>query len=224
MKKIIQLALIAVVISITTIPTFAQKSFTEGKILYAITYPDMELNSEMEAMMPKESTVFIKGIMSRTELNMGMGINTASIMNSKTGEIIGLTDMMGSKSAMKMTPDDMQKARETNKTPEPKIKLTDETKEIAGFECKRALVKSTDDTYLDIYYTDKINVKTPSMVDWKDIKGFPLEYSLNQNGLKMKFTAKSVVSEKVSDDMFEIPTDYKLLTQDEMMKMMEGVK
>lgn len=200
----------------------AQKPLNEGKIVFAITYPDMEMDAQMLAMMPTESVVFIKGAMSRTELTMGMGISSSSIMNSKTGEVIALTDMMGSKSAMKMTADDVKKSKKTDD--KPVITLTSETKNIVGYTCKKAVVKSGETTSLEVYYTDQISSTTAATLEWKEIKGFPMEYFLDQNGLRMKFTAKSVSPEKVSDDMFTIPKEYKLVSQEEMMKKMSGAE
>lgn len=217
-----QLMITVVFLALIQLNVQAQKPLTEGKVVFAISYPDMEMDAQMMAMMPTESSVFFKGAMSRTELNMGMGISSSSIMNSKTGEIIALTDMMGSKSAMKMTADDIKKSKET--PDKPVITLTTETKTIVGYNCKKAIVKSGETSSLEVFYTDKISSSTAAALDWKEIKGFPMEYYLDQNGLKMKFTAKSVSPEKVSDDLFLIPKDYKLVTQEEMMKKMTGAE
>jgi hypothetical protein len=62
------------------------------------------------------------------------------------------------------------------------------------------------------------------MVDWNEIKGFPLEYSLDQNGLRMKFLATSIVPQKVADDMFKIPSEYTLMSQEDMLKKLDGHK
>jgi len=221
MKKRIYLFIAFVVLIGFQNEIYAQKGLSEGKVIYTITYPDMEMDPQMVAMMPTESVVFFKGAMSRTDLSMGMGISSSSIMNSKTGEIVALTDMMGSKSAMKMTTDELKKSKNQNKTPDPVITITNETKEIAGYKCKKAIVKNADNTQ-EIYYTDEINSISAATLDWKEIKGFPMEYSIDQNGLKMKFAAKSVTPEKVADTIFVIPADYKMVTQEEMMKKMTG--
>jgi hypothetical protein len=53
----------------------------------------------------------------------------------------------------------------------------------------------------------------------------PLEYEMKaERGMKLKMTAKTVSKEKISDSKFDIPSDYKETTleemQKEMMKMM----
>ena len=196
----------------------AQKPFSEGKIVYAITYPDMEMDNQMAAMMPTEQVVYVKGMMTRTDFSMGMGINSSSIMNGKTGDMIALTDMMGTKSAVKLSADEIKKATDKSKSGSPKVTLTSATKVIAGYSCKKAVVTLEKGGNLDIYYTDKINSKLAGMTDYKEINGFPMEYAVEQSGIKMKFSAKSVTPEKVADNKFSIPSDYKVMTQEEMRK------
>jgi GLPGLI family protein len=219
MKKLFVILTAVAVTGLTTMNTsLAQKPFTEGKIVYTISYPDMEMDNQMAAMMPTEQVVFVKGMMTRTDFSMGMGINSSSIMNGKTGDMIALTDMMGTKSAVKLSADEIKKASEKSKSGTPKVTLTSETKVIAGYTCKKAVVTNGSGGTLDIYYTDKINSKLAGMSDYKEIKGFPMEYAVEQSGIKMKFSAKSVTPEKVSDDKFSIPSDYKVMTQEEMRK------
>jgi hypothetical protein len=221
MKRKYSLFFAILFITLNNFNATAQKSINEGKVVYAISYPDMDLDPQMQAMMPTESVVFFKGVYSRTDLSLGMGFSSSSIMNAKSGEVIALTDVMGSKSAMKMSAADLKKAKSENKTAAPAIELTSEVKKIAGYNCKKAIVKSGESA-LEVFYTDEISAVTASTIDWKEIKGFPMEYFLDQNGLKMKFTAKSVTAEKVGDDLFVIPKDYKLVTQEEMMKKLSG--
>ncbi|MGI8892166.1 MAG: hypothetical protein ACR2GN_01765, partial [Bacteroidia bacterium] len=58
---------------------FAQKTFKEGKIVYAITYPDMDLDPQQAAMMPSVMTLYIKGENTRMEMKMGMGMSQTVI-------------------------------------------------------------------------------------------------------------------------------------------------
>jgi GLPGLI family protein len=213
--------IIALVMS-ASYDAIAQKPFSEGKIVYEISYPDMEMDNSMAAMMPTEQLVYVKGHMSRSDFSMGMGMSSSSITNAKTGEVIALTDMMGSKSAVRISGDDIKKAGETSKNGKPKVTLTNETREIAGFNCKKAVLTMESGTTLDIYYTDKITAKLSGSTDFKEINGFPLEYAIEQSGIKMKFTAKSVSAEKVADNLFAIPSDYKVMTQEEMRKQFGG--
>ena len=206
---------------------FAQGVITEGKVVYEISFPDMELDQKYQAMMPSESIVYFKDKKSRTEMTVSAGIHTASILDSKSGEIITLTDMMGTKNAMILTEKDQLKSKEKTKDKVkdqfPVITYQNETKVIAGYTCKKVLIQTDAESKpIEIYYTDKLKSVMQINSGWKNFEGFPLEYTLDMEGMKMMMSAKSVTEEKVDDVQFEIPADYKILTVAEMEKMMKG--
>ncbi len=192
-----------------------QKLISEGKVVFEITYPDMELDNQMSAMLPTESTVYFKGGMSRTEIPIGMGMSSSTIVNSKSGVITQLMDMMGTKSAVVIKESD-------GKSKDYKFSYPPGTKQIAGYTCKRAIITSKDSMSFEIYYTDQIVAMSATSKEWKELKGFPMEYVLNSGGFNMKMTAKTVSSEKVSDELFKVPPDYKIMTEEEFKKMMGG--
>lgn len=195
----------------------AQKSLSEGKIVFDISMADGDMDPQMKAMMPTESTVFIKNGKSRTEISMAMGMSSASIYDSKTGQITALTDFMGNKTYMTM---DSQK--EGAKGGKPVVEQSTETKTIAGYLCKKAIIKMKDGSTMNVYHTDKINGGIPEVIGAQDLGGYPLEYTVDQMGFKMTFTARSVTAEKVSDDQFKVPAGYKFVTQEELQKMYGG--
>ncbi len=207
--------------------SFAQNAITEGKIVYIISYPGMEMDSSYKAMMPSESVVYFKDHKSRTEMNVSTGIFTASIMDSKTGDIITLTDMMGTKNAIVLTEKDQQNAKKekTKKGSEShpvKIIYDAETKVVAGYTCKKAMITTGNETTpIEVFYTDQINSKTQLNNSWEKFEGFPLEYTINMEGIMMKLSAASVNIGNVNDSLFTIPSDYKILTSAELERMMK---
>jgi GLPGLI family protein len=207
-------------------PSFAGgKEFT-GTIVYNVTYPDSKMDAQTLAMMPKTLKIKIKGNMSRTEMNMGMG-TTVVIFDSEARSGVTLMDFMGQKFAMKMSTEELEK--EMKETPQATVVNTSETKEIAGYTCKKAIVTmkekgSETETELVVFYTDelasaKMNELNPL---YKDIPGTMLEYSMNEKGMNMFLTAISVEKEKIADSEFETPEGYKVVTQDELQGMFGG--
>jgi hypothetical protein len=227
MKKTAQIfTLLVVMLALVSGQSFAGgKEFT-GTIVYNITYPDSKLDAQTMAMMPKTLKIRIKGNMSRTEMSLGMG-TTVIIFDSEARSGVTLMDMMGQKFAMKMTTEDLEK--EMKETPEATVVNTSETKEIAGYTCKKAIVKmkekgSETETELVVYYTEdlasaKMNELNPL---YKDIPGTMLEYAVNEKGMNMLLTAISVEKEKISDTEFETPEGYKEVTQSELKSMFGG--
>jgi hypothetical protein len=115
------------------------------------------------------------------------------------------------------------KANDKSKKALPEISYLDETKEIAGYSCKKARIKTASTTNpVEVYFTDRINSIMQINRDWKDFKGFPLQYTLEMEGIVMMMTAISVSSEKIADSLFVIPADYTILTAEQMSKMMQG--
>ncbi|MCC6383793.1 MAG: DUF4412 domain-containing protein [Bacteroidia bacterium] len=202
--------------------TNAQQAFNEGKIIFEISYPNADIPDQQLAMMPTEMTMYLKRDKSRVEMSMGMGMSTVVINDNKAKVATTLMDVMGNKIATKVTEEDVKK--ENEKQPDVKVSITDETKDIAGYKCKKAVVTDGEGGSYDLYYCEDITVEGGnwSQKGYENIKGLPLQYSINQGGMNMQMTAKKVSSEKVDDGLFRIPTDYKEMSKEELKKMFGG--
>src|SRR6478735_1868662 len=117
---------------------------------------------KMEAMFPKSISVYFKNEFSRFEMHSAMG-NTISIGNSIKKDIIVMTDMMGQKIAVKQTEADLKKKEEEMKKegvyPTFTVTQSKETKMIAGYLCKKAIISYTvngETEKLNCYYTEAL--------------------------------------------------------------------
>ncbi|MCD4747429.1 MAG: hypothetical protein K8R58_14125 [Bacteroidales bacterium] len=227
MKKTIQLTLILCSILLV----FTNRSIAKGKefkgiIIYEITYPNSDFDASTLAMLPKTLKITIKGNKSKSEMKTAMGTQTG-ISNGDDQTAIILMDMMGQKIAVNSTTEEIEK--ELAEMPEPNIEYSNETKEIAGYSCKKAIITIKDkdtneETVLNVYYTDELGSKELNFQNpiFKDINGAMLEYEIDANGMNMKFTAKEVQKKKISDKEFEIPEGYEIITQDELKSRFGG--
>ncbi len=200
--------------SIGTTQLKAQVKITEGIAVYALEFPTEGIDEQYKAMMPTESKVYFKGDKSRSEIEMSV-MSMVSITDSKAKTLVMLMDFMGKKTAVKT---DLSKSDEEDN--DYKIKVTDETKTIAGFKCYKAIVTDEDDSKFDVWFTKEVQGSTSGNMQYKGIEGFLMSYETpvpNMEG-KMKMECKSVKAEKISDDKFTIPADYDLKTQEELMK------
>jgi len=128
--KLILLAYLSLLFIRFTIP----KNHFEGRIIFAITYKELPEGAEQyAAMLPQETTLYIKDEKTRTEQGAGMGGSQVIIANSKTEEAVVLMDVMGQKLMMKMNKDELRK----EDGDKPKITYLDESLEISGYKCKR---------------------------------------------------------------------------------------
>lgn len=197
-----------------------------GVIIYNITYDETKMDPQMVAMMPKTLKMMIKGAKVKTEMSMGMGTNV-NIFDSETMTGSMLMDMMGQKFAIEMNTADIEE--ELEEGPDVKVEKSDETKDIAGYSCSKAVVKvlkanGETEYQMEVFYTDElgsggINMDNPM---FKDIEGVMLEYTIKEENMDMKLTAISVDNKKVSDSEFEIPEGFKKVTQEELQQMFGG--
>jgi len=191
----------------------------KGVISYKITIEGSGVTDEMKTMMPKTMTMTIKGNKARTELIMGMG-TTVNITDGDSKTSINLMDMMGQKIAFQSTTEDIMKEMET--APETKVEVTSETKEIAGYTCKKAIITiPEDDMEIIVFFTDELgsmalNFDNPQ---FKEIDGLMLEFEIPNEMFSMHFTAVSVEKKNVDDSAFTIPEGYQVKTKEEMQGM-----
>lgn len=198
----------------------------EGVITYKITYPDATFPKEQMAMMPQIFTITIKGTKSRTEINAGGMGTQVEITDYVTKTKTNLIDVMGQKYAIKQTADAIQK--QMAKEPQGKVQLTGETKNIAGYNCKKAIVTTDDDgvkTTLEVYYTEELGAQNANFDNptYKDINGVMMEFTMKTPQISMKFTATTVEKKNVSEKLFEIPEGYTLTTEEELKAKFGGM-
>ena len=205
------------------LPAVAQEKLKEGKITFEITINNAEeMSDQMLAMMPSEMVVYFKEGRSRGEMEM-MGGKVITITDGKTGETFSCMDIMGKKQAVKITKEDAEKERE--KSGDYEVKITDETKDIAGYKCKKAIItfeKDEKESTAEVWYTNELEASNSEKYAWKGIDGYMMEFSVDQRAMGMKFTCTEVKKQPVNDDMFKIPDGYTVMTQEEMMKQYGG--
>jgi GLPGLI family protein len=222
MKTFLKLSISFCLFLILSSNVLAQNSFS-GQIIYNLSYDGLEINDAMKAMLPEEMTLTLKQNKSKTEIKTGMG-DQISIFDGNTKSSVSLINMMGQKVAIRKSLDEVNLDR--NKYPDLKVTLIDETKEIAGYECSKAVIEvnAADfdglSTFI-VFYTEELGNMGINYSDplFGKIKGVMLEYEIKTRGLLMKFKASEINKSEVSDDDFLIPEDYKEMSAEELKKM-----
>jgi GLPGLI family protein len=228
MKKLLSFMMVAAIIMGLSSAAIS-KDFS-GVITYKISYPGMEVDASMAAMLPKLATLYIKGDKSKLEINLGQMGSQATITDGEAQMVISLMDipMMGGKFYFEETFENV-KAEATEEGADISVEVQDETKEIAGYTCKKALVtvkESGSEMVFTTYFTDEIgssslNANNPY---FKDINGAMLEFEMDMGqGMRMKMEAISVDKKKVADSEFEVPEGYVKKTAEEMQQMGGGM-
>jgi len=218
MKKII----LSAAILLSSLVGIAQ--IKEGTITYSVTMEG--LPPEQAAMMDgTEQIVFFKGDKSRQEFTNAF-VSRITINDGK--KTTTLMDQMGQKIYFETINEDTKK---DDKGTQPVIEYKDETKKIAGYDCKKAVVKSRDEKgeemVMNVWYTEQISSSNGSSSNKSNplngLKGAPLEFEGKFGPMTMKFTATTISKDPVSDSKFVANTDgYIKKSVDEMKKMGGG--
>jgi len=133
--------------------------------------------------------------------------------------------MMGQKYAITYSADDI--ARESAKEAPVSVELSSETKSIAGYSCKHAMITVNDPEgqyVIEVYYTPDLGGRQANFDKglYKDIDGVLMEFSMKTSDMMMRFTATSVEKRSVSPKEFDIPADYTVITKDELKNKIRG--
>ena len=222
MKRILSFMMVAAIIMGLT--SSAMSKDFKGVITYKISYPGMEMDAGMAAMMPKMATLTIKENMSKFKINLGQMGSQVQLINGEAKTITTIMDMMGQKFYYVETQEDVNKDLDDKNV---SIDFKDETKEIAGYSCKKAVVtvvEDGDEMMFTVYYTEEIgssalNIDNPY---FNEIPGAMLEFEINTGGGTMKMEALTVEKKNVSDEEFEIPAGYEQKTAEEVKNMFGG--
>ena len=104
--------------------------------------------------------------------------------------------------------------REMNNNTE--IIFSDDEKEIAGYTCKKAMVKSKySKVFYEIWYTEELGFRYPGFaMPYKGLKGIPLDYRIDKFGLELRFIAKKVITTSINDKFFKTPAGYTRVSTD----------
>jgi len=212
--------LLLTIFALFSFQTFANEF--KGVITYKITIEGSGVTDEMKNMMPKTMIMTIKGNKARSEMIMSMG-KTISISDGGSKTAITLMDMMGQKIAVKSNYEEIM--ADMAKSPEVKVEVTSETKDILGYICKKAVITNPkDDIEIYVYFTEELGAKELNFDNpqFKDINGVMLEFEIPNEMFTMHFTAVSVEKKNVDDSEFTIPEGYQIKTKEEMQGMFGG--
>ena len=205
---------------------FAGGNPFEGVITYKITYPDSKFTESQLAMFPKLMTVTVKGTKSKTEMSTGMG-NQTEITYYAEKTKVALLNMMGQKYAIKSSKEDIEKEMEGQ--PKGVVKVTDETRIIAGYTCKKAILTVEDKgtkSESEAWFTSELGPRQANFDNamYKDVDGVLMEFTMKTPQFTMKFTATGVEKKSVNAAEFDIPEGYVITTKEELKNKFGGME
>lgn len=207
--------LLFIVCFFTVLYSSAQKTLSEGSLIYNISVETGSAEPKMADMLDgATTTVFLKGNMSRTEMVSGLG-SEATIHNATTGSGVILKDYSGQKLMITLTPEEWEK--NNRKYEGITFENSGETTVIEGFNCKKAVAKLKDGSTFTVYYTTDVTLSNKNYdYQFKTLPGLAVQYEMQSGKMKFKFTLSKINYDAVPAAKFEIPkSGYRVLSYEE---------
>lgn len=198
--------------------SFAQNQ--QGRIVYEVEMSSDDPQMAMAAQMMNGSTleILFDGENSQTKMDMGAMMSMTTTVN-ESDVLILMGGMMGQK-AVKSTKEELLESNPSSD--DVTVELVDETKEIAGYTCKKAILTDAEDNEIEYWYTEEFTfpMNGQSNANGK-IPGVALSFSIDKSGMIMGYTATSIEDELADDVKFdvEIPEGYEEMTMEQMQSM-----
>jgi len=235
MKNVMNIALVAMTLFCVTLMSCnsskgssagGAKTITEGHIVY-----DIKAEGGMASMMTGSTMeLFFTPENAKMGMNMMSGMVKMDILvDNKKKEGLMLMDMMGQRKAAKMNKEDLDAKEQERVNQKPsKAEYKKNYKDIAGYKCQEVHVTMDGlETPAIVYVTEKLKPANLDQVNmqFNNLKGFPLSWTIEQQGMKITMEASSVSLDKVDKKIFDmkIPEGYEEMSIEEMQQMGGGI-
>ncbi|MEJ6775878.1 MAG: DUF4412 domain-containing protein [Crocinitomicaceae bacterium] len=222
MKRLI-LSAILYVLSIT----ISTAQLNEGLIKFEIEVSASNPQMEMAVGMMQGSTMnlYFADEDVHSEMNLGSMMTMSTIVLGKSEEVmILMSGMMGNK-AIPTTLEAIKEKAPKGPDADFSVELIDETKQIQGYTCKKAVLTNENGDEMFSWYTTDIEINTIGQSYHNEkIPGFPLEYNTSANGLIMTISAVAIeegINKKKKKELFstKIPEGYTKMSAEDLEKM-----
>jgi hypothetical protein len=189
----------------------AQKPFTEGVIIYNITADEKPVTGTI--------TYTVKGSFIKKEIKMSNGYQDVLIFNYVKNTVYSLKIAGDKKYAIQLDYEEYlakQKPFEDFKIEEEKG-----TMPLCGIDAQKATVHYKDGKDMTIYYSAEwMPVDAIMFQHFPGIKVLPLFFSHpTSTGVIMTFKAQKISAEPVENAAFNIPSDYKIISNEEYKQL-----
>jgi GLPGLI family protein len=212
MKKLYSILSLALIVSITA---QAQKKLTEATISY-----DIVINTGTDKPRAADffdgatNTIYIKGNKSRTEMVSSLGTQ-ATIIDAAKNNIAILKEFGEQKYLIQLTPANWKEANQKNDNVE--FTYSEETKNILGYKCNKAIGKLPDGTTFVVWYTTDL---VPENKDFqyvnRTLPGLAMEYESNLGNFKLTYTVSKINLSPVPAAKFDLPkSGYRVMSYEE---------
>jgi GLPGLI family protein len=214
--------IILAILLVTAVFSFAQKNVSEGTLIYDVTIQNGSKEPQMtDAVDGATVTVYVRGGQSRSDMVSALGKET-TIHDSKTGNAVILKEYSGQKLMITLTKENWeQKNKVYNNI---KFEITEETKTIAGYTCKKAIANMGKDKTFIVYFTTELVMANKDYnATFKNLPGVALQYEYETATTKYRYTLSKISLDPVPVSRFDFPkSGYRVMTYEENQRLLKG--
>ena len=196
---------------ISLVSAKAQRAMTEGTIMYNLSVVTSSKDPEMGDIFDGATlNVYLKGNLAMSELKSVLLNQTIIYDDSKASATI-LKASGDQKFIINLTPENW--LHYNRKYDGITYTLTEETKTIAGYPCKKAVGKLVDGTTFTVFYATNLSPAIKNYdYQFKGLPGLALEYEVQNGSMKVRYSASKVLFSPVPAFKFEVPkSGYRVL-------------
>ena len=198
-----------------------RKQVTSGRIDYKITYLNTDLDKKTMELLPRKMKLVFNEKQAANHIEGFLGFyKLNAITDLHTRKCSTLLKILDRSYLFKGKRDELMCCFDTMEDME--INETRETKEIAGFTCKKAIVylPSNGNSFV-IYYTDEIDLRHPNSNNpYKKVNGVLMEFELNMLYLRMRFSAEKFHNPGTESQIAKLPENVKHISRDQMTQIL----
>ncbi len=198
----------------------AGKNVSEGVIEYDITYPKLDPNNMMVSGLPNKAYLRFKNNNTVNDMSGMMGLINITYIARHDKSVAQTLTLINKKYVSDISADDLTHLNDSYLD---KIEQGKNTQNIAGFNCKEAIVSLKNGETIHVYYTNDIGVTDPNWSNpYSKIDGVLMEFEMERYGVAMHLKAKAVVAQQVEDNAFDVSeSDYKKIPFNELEKILQ---
>ena len=189
---------------------FAQKIISEGSICYNIQIS----NDGKTTTDSATCTIYLKGNTSRMDIANSLG-NETTIYDAKAGNSVILKQYSGQKLMITLTKQNW--LDKYDKYDGIIFNSTNEAKQIAGYNCKKAVAQLKNGSDFFVYYTTEVNTFNKEYDPiFRNLPGLPIFYEFSNGKLTFKYTLSFIDVNPLPSVKFDIPkSGYRIMTYSE---------
>lgn len=196
---------------------------SEGKITYKVNFPKSENKSQLIGIMPDEVEMYFKN--NNTAMNIkgfAGSFSISFITDNDNNKYYSLVRIIADR--YKYVTDSSGMAFGYDMIKDMEITREKDTATICGFLCNKATAHcKTINRDLELWYTNDIKISHPNINNaFRALDGVLMKFQVMLSGLYMEFTASEISDEKIPDEVFAIPANYKAITKEELEKFLKS--